>query len=202
MIVKVANLIAIRRDPIYNQLSSNDICNMFDDFLMEFERMEKGKVITAEIFLDAVEDIVDAVLSLLPYKLLSPRVLYHPVMHFLHQVLITKLNKWCILRLRLNIQEMDILLKTVLIFIHIAEQAPVINTDEDQKRVKDLLTTKQFLFKIREQTDAIFLNKQNFDNDIDICALGLLTIKMLQGYPFHYTTIGKNEHLFSDRKCF
>jgi hypothetical protein len=201
MIVKLDNLIVIRRDLIDDMLSPNGICKIFDEFLIEFERMERSKVITVEIFLDAVEEIIDAVLSISPHKLLSPTVLYHPVMHFLHQVLITKLNKWCMLHLHLNSQETDILLKTVLIFVHAAEHAPVINTDEDQQRIKGLSAIKQFLFQIREQIDSMVLQQQNFNHDTNISALGLLTINLLEGYPFYYS-MGTEEHLVTDCKFF
>jgi hypothetical protein len=198
MIVKLANLIAIRRDSIRDKLSPNDIAIMFNEFLIEFERMEKRGVTTAK-FLDAVEDIVDAVLSILPYKLIDPKVLYHPLIYFLHQLLITILNNWRVPPLRPNNQEMDIFLKIVLIFIRTAEQVPVGNTDEDRKRRKDLLITKQFLFKVREEIDDIVLNKQYLHNDRNIYALGLLSIKLLQGSPFYYR-MGRNECLIDDCK--
>jgi hypothetical protein len=199
MIVKLDNLIAIRRDSIDDKLSPDDICTMFNRFLIELERMQKRSIITTEIFLDAVEDIVDAVVSILPHKLVHPKVLHHPLIYFLHQLLITTLENWRVPPLRVNVQEMDIFLKIVLLFVHVAEQVPVRNTDEDQKTIKNLLTTKKFLFKVREEIDNIVLNNQHLDNDRDIYALGLLTIKLLEGCPFYYI-MGKNERLLSDCK--
>ena len=106
---------------------------MFNDFLLEFERLERSKGITGKIFLDAVEDIVDAVFSILPYKLLDLKLLYHPIMYFLHQIFITKLNKWSMLHLSFNIQEMDIFLKIMLIFIHFFLLKPVSLIDKINK---------------------------------------------------------------------
>ncbi|CAF1672454.1 unnamed protein product, partial [Adineta ricciae] len=197
MIVKPANLIAIQHDRIHDDLSSNDICTMFNQFLIEFERMEKSGHATTKVFLDAVEDIIDAVLSILPYKLLDPKVLNHPLMHFIQQLLITILDNWCMSQLRINIQETDILLKIVLTFVHAAEQAFMPNVNENEKTKKDLLTTKQLLFKVREQIDGIVLNKQDSDEDPNVWAVGLLTIKLLQGSPFYYN-LGKNQRLIND----
>ncbi|UJR27607.1 hypothetical protein I4U23_008888 [Adineta vaga] len=197
MIVKPANLIAIQHDRIHDKLSSNDICIMFNQFLIEFERMEKSGHATTKLFLDAVEDIIDAVLSILPYKLLDPKVLNHPLMHFIQQLLITILDNWCISQLRINIQETDILLKIVLIFVHAAEQAFMPDVNENEKTKKDLLTTKQLLFKVREQIDGIVLNKQDSDEDPNVWAVGLLTIKLLQGSPFYYN-LGRNQRLIND----
>ncbi|CAF1287694.1 unnamed protein product, partial [Rotaria sordida] len=75
------NLSGIQRDSVYDKLSSDDICTMFDEFLIEFEQMEKSDETTTNIFLDAVEEITNAVLAILPYKLLDPKVLSHPLMH-------------------------------------------------------------------------------------------------------------------------
>ncbi|CAF2349468.1 unnamed protein product [Rotaria sp. Silwood2] len=194
MIVKQANLIAIQQDSLYNKLSSNDLCTMFDEFLIEFERMEKSGVTTTNMFLDAVEEIVDAVLSILPYKLHDRKVLSHPLMHFLHQILITLLDNWCVSHLSLNIQEIDIFLKITLIFVHIAEQAAVDNTDKEKENMKYILSTKEFLFKIHEQIEDSLLNVKVLINDHKICALALLTLKLLRGYPFYYT-VEKNQSL-------
>ncbi len=198
LIVKIDQLIVIKRDLIDDKLSPNDICSIFNEFLIEFERMEKRGVITTAIFMDAVEDIVDAVLLILPYKLLHPRVLNHPLMYFLHQLLISILDSWRLPPLRLNIQEMDIFLKIILIFVHAAEQI-MWNTDEDRKRQKDLIITKQFLLKLRDEVDDTVLHKQYLNDDRNIYALGLLTIKLLQGCPFYYR-MGRNEHLIDDCK--
>jgi len=199
MIVKLTNLIAIQRDRFNNKLSSNDICIMFNDFLIEFERIEKNGTATTKLFLDAVEDIIDAVLSILPYKLLDPKILAHPLMHFIHQLTITILDNWCMSHLRVNIQETDIFLKIVLIFVHVAEQASTSNNDEDEKRKKDLLTMKQLLFKVRQQIDDIVLNTERRSNDPNIWAVGLLMIKLLQGPPFYYN-MGNNQRLINDCK--
>ncbi|CAF3477787.1 unnamed protein product [Rotaria sordida] len=194
MIVRRANLIAIQQDSIYNTLSSNHICAMFDEFLIEFEQMEKHGVTTTNMFLDAVEEIVDAVQLILPYKLYDRKVLSHPLMHFLHQMLITLLDNWYVSHLSLTIQETDIFLKIILIFVHIAEQKPIVNTDNDKKKMKYLLLTKKFLFKIREQIQNTILNGKALSNNLNICTLALLTIKLLHGYPFYYN-MGKNSSL-------
>jgi len=199
MIVKLANLIAIQRDRFNNKLSSNDICIMFNDFLIEFERIEKNGTATTKLFLDAVEDIIDAVLSILPYKLLDPKILGHPLMYFIHQLTITILDNWCMSHLRVNIQETDIFLKIVLIFVHVAEQASTPNADEDEKTKKDLLTMKQLLFKVRQQIDDIVLNTERLNNDPNIWAVGFLMIKLLQGGPFYYN-MGNNQRLINDCK--
>ncbi|CAF1680304.1 unnamed protein product, partial [Rotaria magnacalcarata] len=67
---------------------------MFDEFLTEFERMEKRDTTTTQTFLDAVEEITNAVLSILPYKLLDSKVLAHPLMRFLNQMLSDLLANW------------------------------------------------------------------------------------------------------------
>jgi hypothetical protein len=199
MLVKKAQLIAIQRDANDNNLSSNDISIMFSGFLIEFERMEKNSATTRNKFYDAVEEITDAVLLIVPSKLLDSRILHHSLMHFLHQLFISLLNKWCMSPFRINIQEMDIFLKIILIFVHMAEQRPVDNNDQDRKRRKDLLTTKQFLFTVREQIDEAVLNKQHLDDDRNIYALGLLTVKLLQGSPFYYQ-LGIEQRLIGDCK--
>jgi hypothetical protein len=199
MIVKLANLIAIQRDRFNNKLSSNDICIMFNEFLIEFERIEKNGTATTKLFLDAVEDIIDAVLSILPYKLLDPKILAHPLMHFIHQLTITILDNWCMSHLRVNIQETDIFLKIVLIFVHVAEQASTPNTDEDEKTKKDLLTMKQLLFKVRQQIDDIVLNTERRNNNPNIWAVGFLMMKLLQGGPFYYN-MENNQRLINDCK--
>jgi hypothetical protein len=199
MIVKFANLIAIQRDRYDDKLSSTNICTMFNEFLIEFERMENNGTPTTKLFLDAVEDIIDAVLSILPYKLLDPKVLNHPLMHFIHQLLITILDNWCMSHLRVNIQETDIFLKIVLIFVHIAEQASTPNVDEDKKTKKDLDTMKRLLFKVRQQIDDIVLSKQDLNNDTNIWAVGLLTVKLLQESPFYYN-MGNNQRIIKDCK--
>lgn len=199
MIVKPANLIAIEHDRLHDELSSNDICTMFNQFLVEFERMERSGNTTTKIFLDAVEDIIDAVLAILPYKLLDPKVLNHPLMHFVQQLLITILENWCVSQLRINIQETDILLKIVLTFVHAAEQAAMPDLNGNQKTKQDLLTTKQLLFKVREQIDSIALNKQDATDDPNVWAVGLLTLKLLQGSPFYYS-LGRSQRLIDDCK--
>jgi hypothetical protein len=68
---------------------------------------------------------------------------------------------------------------------------------EDLKRMKDVLTEKQFLFNVREQIDDLVLKKQHLDDDRNIYVLGLLTIRLLRDYPFYYE-MGRNERLISD----
>jgi hypothetical protein len=163
--------------------------------------MEKSGVATTNMFLDAVEEIVDAVLAVLPYKLLDPKILEHPMMHFLHQMLVDLLANWQASQLRLNIQETDIFLKIVLIFVHAAEKAPVSNAEEDRTRIRDLLATKKFLFLVREQITDNTRNKNGINDDPNICTLGLLTIKLLKGCPFYYS-MEQNELLIDDCKVF
>jgi hypothetical protein len=186
--VNQANLFAIRRDSVDNELSANDICKMLNDFLNEFEQMEKSGVTTTNMFLDAVEEIVDAVLAIKPYKLLDPKILLHPLMNFLCQMLVDLLENWRASNFRLNIQETDIFLKIVLIFVHAAEQAPAHTAKEDLKRIQDVLATKRFLFLVREQIEDSNRNKDGMNDDPNICTLGLLTMKLLQGCPFYYST--------------
>jgi hypothetical protein len=188
IMVNQRNLLAIRRDSIHNELSPNAISTMFNEFLVEFERMEKSGTTTTQIFLDAVEEIADSVLAITPYKLLDTRVLYHPLMYFLHQMLNDILKNWRASVLRLNIQETDIFLKIVLIFVRAAEQAPASNAEEDRIRIRDMLATKTFLNLVREQIHDNMVNKQDINDDPNICTLGLLTIKLLQGCPFYYST--------------
>ncbi len=93
MVAKSADLIAIRQDSTDDKLSPRDISIMFNEFLIAFERLQNRNGLTRNIFVDAVEEILDAVLSILPYKLLDPKVLHLPLMYFLHQMLITILDK-------------------------------------------------------------------------------------------------------------
>ncbi|CAF1272030.1 unnamed protein product [Rotaria sordida] len=181
------NLSGIQRDSVYDKLSSDDICTMFDEFLIEFEQMKKSDETTTNIFLDAVEEITNAVLAILPYKLLDPKVLSHPLMHFLHQMLIDILLNWQASEMRLNIQESDIFLKIVLIFVHAAEQASAANANADRQRITDLLSTRQFLSLVREQIEDSAMHKSGINDDPNICTLGLLTIKLLEGCPFYYS---------------
>jgi hypothetical protein len=199
IVVKTAHLIAIQRDAIDNKLSVNDISSMFNEFLNEFERIQKQSTITTNIFYGAVEEITDAVLLIVPRKLFDSRILHHSLIHFLHQLFISLLNKWCMAPFRINIQEMDIFLKIILIFIHIAEQRTISINDQDRKRREDLLITKQFLFEVREQIDSVILNKKHLDDDRNIYVLGLLTVKLLQDSPFNYQ-LGIKERLIDDCK--
>jgi hypothetical protein len=201
VMVNQANRLAIRGDSTDNNLSSNQICAMFNEFLVEFERMEKSGVTTTNMFLDAVEEIADAVLAIIPYKLLDPKLLYHPLMYFLHQMLVDLLANWQASRLRLNIQESDIFLKIVLIFVHAAEQAPAPTVEDDRKRIRDLLATKKFLFLVREQVIDNIRNQDGINDDPNICTLGLLTLKLLKGCPFYYS-MEQNQRLIDDCKFF
>jgi hypothetical protein len=201
VMVNQVNLLAIRQDSHQNTLTSTNICTMFNEFLIEFELMEKSGHTTTNMFLDAVEEIADAVLAIIPYKLLDPMLLNHPLMKFLHQILIDLLANWQASHLRLNIQESDIFLKIALIFVRAAEQAPVVNADADRKRITDLLATKKFLHLVREQVIDNMINKDGINDDPSICTLGLLTIKLLKGCPFYYS-MKQNENLIDDCKLF
>ena len=199
IMVNQKNWAAIRRDSIEHDLTSNDICGMFNQFLVEFEQMEKSGNANTNIFLDAVEQITDAVIVISPYKLLDPRVLYHPLMSFLHQMLVDILGNWRSANQRLNIQETDIFLKITIIFVHAAEQATATNPEENRIKIRDILATKRFLFLVQEQVDDIVLHKPEINDDPNICTLGLLTIRLLQGCPFYYS-VERNQQLIDDRK--
>ncbi|CAF4288127.1 unnamed protein product [Rotaria sp. Silwood2] len=187
VIVNTSNLSAIQKDLLNSYLTANDICTMFDEFLVQFERMEKTGVTTVKMFLDAVEEITTAVLSILPYKLLDPKVLSHELMDFLRQMIIDLLHNWQAFEMRLNIQETDIFLKIILVFVHAAEEVSSTNSDEDRQRITHLLATKTILSLIREQILDNNLHKKGMNDDPNICALGLLTIKLLKGCPFFYS---------------
>ncbi|CAF3401205.1 unnamed protein product [Rotaria sp. Silwood1] len=187
IMVNQFNLSAIEKDIVDDKLSSSDICTMFDEFLIEFERMENSGETTMNMFLDAVEEITNAVLAILPYKLLDPRVLSHPIMQFLHQMLLDILANWQASNMRLNIQESDIFLKIVLIFVHAAEHASAANADQDRQRITDRLATKNFVGLVRERIADSTVHKYGINDDPNICTLGLLTIKLLQGCPFYYS---------------
>jgi hypothetical protein len=201
MIVKTAHLIAIQRDAIDNKLSVNDISIIFNEFLLQFERMQKTSDITTNTFYNGVEEIINAILLIVPRKLFDRRILHHSLIHFLHQLIISLLNKWCLTPFRINIQEMDIYLKIILMFVRIAEQRTVDINDQDRKRREELLITKQFLFSVREQIDGVVLNKKRLNDDRNIYALGLLTVKLLQNPPFNYQ-LGIKERLIDDCKIY
>lgn len=187
----------LRRDSNIDELTPNDISRMFNDFLHQFELMEKSGAATTKMFLDAVEEITDAVLKIQPRKLLHPRVLHHPLIQFLQQVLMDVLDNWRALDARLNIQESDIFLKIVLLFVRAAEQAPENSAEEDRKRIRDVLGTRRLLALIREQVDDNIVNKGEINDDPSICTLGLLTLSLLKGCPFYYST-ERNARLFDD----
>jgi len=200
VMVNKANLLAIRRDATEHNLSSNDICTMFNEFIIEFERMEQSGI-TTNMFLDAVEEIADAVMSITPKKLLDPKVLYHPLIYFLHQVLIDLLANWRASQLRLNIQESDIFLKIVLIFVHAAEEAPTATVEEERIKIRDLIATKKIIFLVREQVIDNTTNKEGINDDPNICTLCLLILKLLRGTPFFFNN-EQNELLVDDCKFF
>ena len=201
IMVNRAHLSAIRQDSIHDDLTPNDICTMFNEFLIEFEGMEKSGSATTNTFLDAVEEIADAVLLVLPHKLLDPRILYHPLIHFLQQMLVDILTNWRASQARLNIQETDIFLKISLVFVRAADNSSVADAEQNRKKITDILATKKFLFLVQEQVNDSALNKPDINDDPNICTLGLLTINLLQGAPFYYTA-EKNQRLFDDCKFF
>ncbi|CAF4515393.1 unnamed protein product, partial [Rotaria magnacalcarata] len=61
IMVNARNLSSIESDSLVDTLTADDICKMFDEFLTEFERMEKRDTTTTQTFLDAVEEITNAV---------------------------------------------------------------------------------------------------------------------------------------------
>ncbi|CAM4811303.1 unnamed protein product [Rotaria magnacalcarata] len=186
IMVNQSHLCAIRKDLLIDTLTADDICKMFDEFLTEFERMEKSYATTTQTFLDAVEEITNAVLSVQPYKLLDPKVLSHQMVRFLHQMLIDLLENWQATDMRLNIQESDIFLKIILVFIHAIDHPLVTHADEDRKRITKIFETKQILNLVREQIVDSNMNKSGMNDDPNLCALGLLTIRLLQDCQFYY----------------
>lgn len=173
-------------DSIVDSLSANDICTMFDRYIMEFERMEKSGVITVPEFLDVVEDVTNVVLSISPHKLLDPKVLSHSLMHFLHQMLIDLLVNWRESFINLNIQEIDIYFKIIFIFVHIAEQAPASGTPHDQDRKKRVLAMKHFWLQVNEHIELSKMSSIVSIDEFSMCTLGLFAITLLIGYPFYY----------------
>ena len=184
----------LRRDDHDDQLTSDDIRMMFDEFLIEFECMQTSGIVETGIFLNAIEQTVDVVLHIEPLKLLDPKLLFHPLMHFLQQVLLGKLEKWSRLGFQLTFQEMDMILKIVLIFVHIAECAPVKSTDMDRRRRQHLISTKRFLYEVRDQIDEAVLVQDSSSDYPNIHILGLFAIKLLHGYPFYYA-LGIDEQI-------
>ncbi|CAF1341346.1 unnamed protein product [Rotaria magnacalcarata] len=200
IMVNARNLSSIESDSLVDTLTADDICKMFDEFLTEFERMEKRDTTTTQTFLDAVEEITNAVLSILPYKLLDSKVLAHPLMRFLNQMLSDLLANWRATEARLNIQESDIFLKIVLVFVHAVEHTSPVNANADLQRVKDLVVTKTLLDLLRELTNYIALNKNGMNDDPNICTLGLMTVKLLKGCTLYYN-IDRNTY-FNDSLIF
>ena len=186
MIVRFADLLALRQDEHQNRLSADDLSKMFNEFLVRFESMQMNQHRSISEFIDALEEIVDAVLAVRPNKLLDPKLIHHPLLHFLHQIFLTKFDKWCLSPKRVTFQEMDILLKIVFIFIHAAEQAPSRGSSEDEERRQHLETTKQFLYRVRDQVDDIVLNRRTAHRQPNIHVLSLFAIKLIKQYPFHY----------------
>jgi hypothetical protein len=185
----------------HGELSTDDTCKMFSNFLVAFDSMEKSGQTTTETFLNAVERIADAVLTIEPRKLLEPILLAHPLMSFLQQILIDILNNWRASDFRLNIQETDIFLKIVTIFMNAVEESPITDRDQDRQRIKDLLATRTLLYVIRTQIHDNIRHKVGINDDPNICTLGLLTIILLQGCPFYHTSTS-NAKLLDHRMFF
>ena len=188
-----------RSNFVYEQFSTQEICHKFNEFLLEFERMENSTNTTIDIFLNAVEQVANTVLDIMPRKLLDSRVLYHPLMQFLQQMLTDFMKNWQASQLRLNIQETDIFLKIVLIFVHIAEQANLSDSDGERRVIRDLLATRSFLSLVRRQILDNSKYKSGMSDDPNICTLGLLTIKLLQGCSF-FSSTEHNSCLIDDRE--
>ncbi|CAF5134127.1 unnamed protein product, partial [Rotaria magnacalcarata] len=79
-------LSTIEKNSTIDNLSANHICMIFDDFLLEFERIEQRGEVTIQIFFDTVEEITNVVLSIESHRLLDPQVRAHPLIRFLHQM--------------------------------------------------------------------------------------------------------------------
>jgi hypothetical protein len=195
------NITNVQVNSVNDNFSVNDISNKFNEYLFEFEQMEKSGETTTNAFLDAVEKIADSVILITPKKLLDARILYHPLMHFLHQMLVDLLANWQASRLRLNIQETDIFLKIVLIFVRAAEQVSTPDTNGDRKKIVDLVATKKLLYLVSDQVADNIINKDGMNDDPNLCTLGLLTIKLLKGCPFYYS-IEQNQCLIDNCKHF
>lgn len=187
IMVHQSHLDTIRKDLVTDSLSADDVCKLFDQFLGEFEKMEKSGITTTKMFLDAVEEITDAVLLISPYKLLDAKVITHPLMRFLHQMLDDLLANWKATDSRLNIQETDIFLKVTCVFVRAFDQASEPDAEAVRKRMTDLLTTKSIVYLIGEQINDSQRNKNGINDDPNICTLGLLTVKLFKNCQFYFS---------------
>ena len=77
-------------------------------------------------------------------------------------------------------------LKIILIFVHIAEQAPSEKMAKSGKHRTHVTTVKQALHIVRDQLDGMALNRAPINHHPNVRTLGLLTIKLLQDAPFYY----------------
>lgn len=193
------NLSAIQSDLINDDLSVDVICIMFNEFIHEFEAMEKSGNTTTQMFLDAVEEITNAVLQIKPHKMLHPKVMSHPLMRFLNQMIVDIVRNWRASELRLNIQESDIFLKIVLVFVRAVESSSRETLTADRNRVEKILATKQLTALIREQVSDSTINKKGLNDDPNICTLGLATIKLFPDYRFYFSE-ERNACLFDNCK--
>jgi hypothetical protein len=159
---------------------------MFNEFLMEFKCMENTGVALDQLYVDALDEIVDTILLIRPRKLLHSEIRDHSLLHFLCQILLVQQDKWRISCSQLNIQEMDIFLKIILIFVHAAEQASNGKTYAEIQRRTHLMTTKRFLYIVRDQIDQIVLHNEAQHDPPDIHTIGLFAMQLLQQYPFFY----------------
>lgn len=174
-------------DLTYDMHSSSVISVKFTKLLIEFEQLQKRSARNLKKFWDAVEDTVDATLLLLPQNSLDQKVLSHPLLLFLREILLNLLNNWCVSHSPLSFQETDIFLKIIFIFVHIAEQLLHSDTQKNAKTKTNVLLIKDLLLQICKTVENSILNSSVSINDPNIYALGLLTINLLIGYPFFYT---------------
>ncbi|CAM2701275.1 unnamed protein product [Rotaria socialis] len=179
-------LSTIEKNSTVDNFSPNHICTIFDDFLIEFERIEQSGEVTIQIFLDAVEEIANVVLSIESHRLLDPQVRVHPLIRFLHQMLIDLLANWRASAMHLSIKETYIFLKVTIVFIHAAEQATIVSVDQDEKLKRHLFAMNELVLKIHEQVDYAVISHTFPTDGPNISSLGLLTFKLLAGHPFYY----------------
>jgi hypothetical protein len=178
-------------------VAETDLFTLFNELLIRFERTQKSDDATIERILDVIEEIANTVLNIEPKRLLDPRIVQHPLLQFLRKILIDILDHWRASDQRLNIKESDIFLNIILIFVHAADQATASQAEDSRKKIYELLATHRFLNLISDQIIDNVLNKDEINDDPNICALGLLTINLLKGCPFYRSAV-KNERLIDN----
>lgn len=165
-------------------LSTDQILQIFDEFMLVFEDLQKHTDCSNYLFDQTVRDVSEVIRLLPPLELLEPTILHHPLMRFIYEVFLTKFDKWCLPSSQLDYEEIDVILKISNILVHIAEHAPVTVTAADRQRRQYLLRTKEILDIVGQQTEEI-LQSQNADGwDPNINVLGLFTVYIMQNFPF------------------